>query len=123
MLHDTDIFGYWTDLIARRRTTRWYPVFGEIYEALGWAIEVFSLKTQWVAGLTQAMPELFDLHRTSTGWIKPIEDSTWLMTKLRDLTCCMVFATALENIYVNWFLQKLGSHGASALKKNFKVGG
>ena len=124
MLHDTDIFGYWTDLIARRRTTRWYPVFGEIYEALGWAIEVFSLKTQWVAGLTPGNArELFDLYAERYYRMDQAYRRFYLAyDKAQRPDLLHGVRDRVENIYVNWFLQKLGVSWSERVEEELQNG-
>lgn len=124
MLHDTDIFDYWTDLIARRRTTRWHPVFGEIYEALGWAIEVFSLKIQWEAGLTPGNArELFNLYTERYYRMDQAYRKFYLAyDRAQRPDLLRGVRDRVENIYVNWFLQELGVSWSERVEEELQSG-
>ncbi|HXL03373.1 MAG TPA: BREX-1 system phosphatase PglZ type A [Bacillota bacterium] len=124
MLHDTDTFDYWTDLIARRRTTQWYPVFGEIYEALGWAIEVFSLKTQWQSVLTPGNArELFNLYTERYYRMDQAYRKFYLAyDRAQRPDLLRSVRNRVENIYVNWFLQALGVSWSKRVEEELQDG-
>jgi uncharacterized protein (TIGR02687 family) len=124
MLHDTDTFDYWTDLIARRRTTRWYPVFDEIYEALSWATEVFRLKTQWEAGLIPGNArELFNLYTERYYQMDQAYRKFYLAyDRAQRPDLLRGVRDRVENIYVNWFLQALGVSWSERVEEELQDG-
>ncbi len=108
-------FQYWQDLIQARRTLFWFPKYRAIYQALEAALTLFELRQTYEIGFSQSAAQLFhayatDLHKFDRAYRDYIVASDAAQGDiLKSLTA------DVENLYVNWFLEKLGYDWSESL--------
>ncbi|MEL6351575.1 MAG: BREX-1 system phosphatase PglZ type A [Cyanobacteria bacterium J06627_28] len=108
-------FSYWQDLIQSRRTLFWFPKYRDIYQALEAALTLFELRQRYEIGFRQPAAQLFkayatDLHKFDRAYRDYIVASDAAQGDvLKGLT------VDVENLYVNWFLEKLGYDWSESL--------
>lgn len=104
-----DDFEYWRELIASRRTTRWFPDFKHIYDAFDDAIDIFELRAKWdtIPGHLDA-PSLF--HAYAERYYKMDQAYRRFYTSYDTANKPDILnevKARVEAVYTNWFLQEL----------------
>jgi uncharacterized protein (TIGR02687 family) len=116
----------WHTLIQKRRTLVWFEEYQSTYEALEAAIDLVELKRKYTLGFRQPAAQIFtayatDLYQFDLAYRHFIVASDKAKTKpiLRE----QKLIEKIEDLYVGWFLDKLGEAWSDSLSNEWKIEG
>ncbi len=114
----------WRTLLSARRTLTWFSKYEVIYQALDAAITLLELTQKHKESFHQPAPVLFkayasDLHQFDQAYRHFIVASD---VPLGDILKGD-FIRDIENLYTQWFLDKLGSAWSDALGEKWELVG
>jgi uncharacterized protein (TIGR02687 family) len=118
LVQQVDTFDYWLELMEKRRTTRWYRFYKDIYQALEQAIAVVRLKEAWGEGFAKGTArDLFKLYIDQYYQMDQAYRKFYAAyDKAKTPELLKGVRTRIEGIYANWFLQELGMKWSDRIK-------
>jgi uncharacterized protein (TIGR02687 family) len=114
----------WHSLIQTRKTLVWFPGYETTYDALEAAIALVELKRRYTVGFRQSAPQIFkayatDLYQFDLAYRHFIFASDQANPILRE----QGLIQTIEDIYTNWFLDKLGEAWSDSLGQDWQLEG
>jgi uncharacterized protein (TIGR02687 family) len=114
----------WHTLIQKRRTLVWFEEYQSTYEALEAAIDLVELKRKYTVGFRQPAAQIFtayatDLYQFDRAYRHFIVASDQAKPILRE----QKLIEKIEDLYVGWFLDKLGEAWSDSLSNEWKIEG
>jgi uncharacterized protein (TIGR02687 family) len=114
----------WHAIIQKRRPLVWFAGYQTTYDALAAAIDLVELKRQYTLGFRQPTAQIFtayttDLYQFDRAYRHFIVASDKAKPILRE----QKLIEEIENIYVYWFLDKLGEAWSDALSNDWHIPG
>jgi uncharacterized protein (TIGR02687 family) len=112
----------WHTLIQKRRTLVWFEEYQSTYEALEAAINLVELKRKYTVGFRQPAAQIFtayatDLYQFDRAYRHFIVASDQAKPILRE----QKLIEKIEDLYVGWFLDKLGEAWSDSLTNEWKI--
>jgi uncharacterized protein (TIGR02687 family) len=114
----------WHAIIQKRRTLVWFSGYQPTYDALAAAIDLVELQRKYTLGFRQPAAQIFtayttDLYQFDRSYRHFIVASDKAKPILRE----QKLIEEIENIYVHWFLDKLGEAWSDALSNDWNIPG
>jgi uncharacterized protein (TIGR02687 family) len=114
----------WHTIIQKRRPLVWFAEYQTTYDALAAAIDLVELQRKYTLGFRQPAAQIFtayttDLDRFDRAYRHFIVASDKAKPILRE----QKLIEEIENIYVHWFLDKLGEAWSDALSNDWHIPG
>jgi uncharacterized protein (TIGR02687 family) len=112
----------WHTIIQKRRSLVWFSGYQTTYDALVAAIDLVELQRKYTLGFRQPAAQIFtayttDLYQFDRAYRHFIVASDKAKPILRE----QKLIEEIENIYVHWFLDKLGEAWSDALSKDWHI--
>lgn len=109
LLLGSEEFEKYKGVLSERKTTHFYPEFENYYEALSWAIEMYSFKKKYASGIPQ---------QGAKSFMEAYAQEYYLMDKAYRKFCTFFekelhsdvlkpLSAELENLYTHWFHAEL----------------
>jgi uncharacterized protein (TIGR02687 family) len=119
LVEQVDTFEYWLELMEKRRTTRWYSLFEDIYKALEQAITVVQLRQAWGSGFAKGDAEVLFRDYTQRYYLMDQAYRKFYLAydKVKNPELLKGVRDRVEGIYANWFLQELGMAWSDRLEE------
>lgn len=119
LVEQVDTFEYWLELMEKRRTTRWYAFFQDIYQALEHAITVVRLKQAWETGFAKGNARnLFNAYTKHYYLMDQAYRKFYVAyDKAKNPELLKGVRARVEGIYANWFLQELGMEWSDKIEQ------
>ena len=114
----------WHTIIQKRRPLVWFSGYQTTYDALVAAIDLVELQRKYTLGFRQPAAQIFtayttDLYQFDRAYRHFIVASDQAKPILRE----QKLIEEIENIYVHWFLDKLGEAWSDALSNDWNIPG
>lgn len=124
LVEQVDTFEYWLELMERRRTTRWYSFFQDIYKALEQAITVVRLRQAWGSSFAKGDAQVLFRDYTQRYYLmdQAYRKLYVAYDKVKNPELLKRVRDRVEGIYANWFLQVLGMAWSDRLEEELSQG-
>ena len=124
LVEHVDTFEYWLELMERRRTTRWYSFFQDIYQALEQAITVVRLRQAWGSSFAKGDAQVLFRDYTQRYYLMDQAYRKFYVAydKVKNPELLKGVRDRVEGIYANWFLQELGMAWSDRLEEELSQG-
>jgi hypothetical protein len=99
----------WHTIIQKRRSLVWFAEYQTTYDALAAAIDLVELQRQYTLGFRQPAAQIFTAYTTDLyQFDRAYRHFIVASDKAKPILHEQKLIEEIENIYVHWFLDKLG---------------